>query len=130
MPEFLKDYNRQCITTLLLSLALVTDLLLMFIYTVARYGDATLLVHLAYVRHLVPAPIKSGTTIYFLGLYETAIQVCSRIAKVPGNLTKSTVSSHNLPDLMNKLTIYEYSYNKLCIVMLEIYLCELLLMSL
>ena len=58
----------------------------------ARYGDATIVVHLAYIRHLIPQSIRSGTTAFVIGLYETAVQVYSRVAKVPIHLSRSVVS--------------------------------------
>lgn len=60
----------------------------------ARYGDATLLVHLAYVRHLIPHSIRSGAVCYILSLYETCVQVYNRIVKVPGTLARRSVSFH------------------------------------
>ena len=57
----------------------------------AKYGDATLIVHLAYIRHLIPSSVKGGATSYVLSLFETTVQVYTRIVKVPGALARRVV---------------------------------------
>ncbi|XP_067941460.1 serine-rich adhesin for platelets-like [Watersipora subatra] len=89
------------------------DLQMLFIYAMARYGDATLMVHLAYIRHLIPVCMKGGATSYVLSLFETTVQVYSRIVKVPGAVPRRMMVLQDILDKLNcHLMIADESTNR------------------
>lgn len=78
------------------SISAFVDLLLLFIYAMACYGDATVIVHLAYVRHLLPHSLRSGAVSYIFNLFETCSQAIDRLTRVPSTLNHRTVSPTEL----------------------------------
>ena len=114
------------------------DLQFLFVYALACYGDATLLVHMAYTRHLIPSTLKSGATAYVFSLYETCAQVYDRISRLPATLNHRKVCSifssvmllkfkHNI---LNKVRV-KFSAQAICTMVyrecdLQMMLCEIL----
>jgi len=66
--------------------------MLLFVYTLARFGDSTISIHLVYLRHLLPECVRSATITYILNLFESCLQVFHRIASTSPVLAQKTVS--------------------------------------